>query len=72
MYPLEGIMPPLLTIKEVAAVLEMPERKVFELINEGEFVAIKIGGITRIPRNQVQSILDAKKLPHISSTININ
>ena len=65
-------MPPLLTIKEVAAVLEMPERKVFELINEGEFVAIKIGGITRIPRNQVQSILDAKKLPHISSTVNIN
>jgi excisionase family DNA binding protein len=65
-------MPPLLTIKEVAAVLEMPERKVFELINEGEFVAIKIGGITRIPRNQVQSILDAKKLPYISSTININ
>ena len=65
-------MPPLLTIKEVAAVLEMPERKVFELINEGEFVAIKIGGITRIPRNQVQSILDAKKLHYFSSTGNIN
>ena len=51
-------MAPLLTAKEVTEILYISRERVYELVDQGNLVAVRIGGVVRIPRNRVLSLLD--------------
>ena len=53
-YPMK-IMP-LMSVREAADLLSISERKMYQLVSEGSVKAIKIGGSTRIARDEVERI----------------
>lgn len=47
---------PLMSVREAADLLSISERKMYQLVSEGSVKAIKIGGSTRISRDEVERI----------------
>lgn len=47
---------PLMSVREAADLLSISERKMYQLVSEGSVKAIKIGGSTRIARDEVERI----------------
>ena len=47
---------PLMSVREAADLLSISERKMYQLVSEGAVKAIKIGGSTRIARDEVERI----------------
>ncbi len=50
-------MPPLLTTEEVADILFVSQKRVYELVDQGDLVAVRIDGVIRVPRNRVLSLV---------------
>ncbi len=46
--PDNGTMPPLLTVKEAAAIARVTEKHIRHLFSEGAFKARKVGGVWRV------------------------
>jgi excisionase family DNA binding protein len=52
---------PLLTIKESCELLKVSPQDIYNMINRGDLVAVKLGNRILIPRNRVLSLLDENK-----------
>lgn len=49
-------LPLLLTIPQVAEVLQVADRTVYRMIRSGELQAVKVGGSWRVPRGVVEAM----------------
>ena len=48
-----------MTVKEARQTIRVGETKIYELLNEGKIVAIKIGRKTLIPKASLQSFMNS-------------
>jgi len=50
--------PPALTAKQVAQVLQIPVKTVYDLGVRGELLRVKIGRTVRFPKKQIEALLE--------------
>jgi excisionase family DNA binding protein len=55
-------MEKLLTVKEVAEVLQLTQMSVYRLCNEGKIPCIKIGGSIRISKTALQKLIQLEEV----------
>ena len=56
--------PPMLTIQDVAAILQISVRTAYKLVHAGDLPYIHVRGCIRIPRTSVENYLKKELLYH--------